>query len=86
MDRLVRPWRDAIGHIKQERISFRIARNDEVTVTVIDSGGTDVAELLRDHFVARYKQLSLRWNGRRGSAHGVAAQWDNSLLNLMWRI
>jgi hypothetical protein len=58
------------GHIKQERISFRIARSDEVTVTVIDSGGTDVAELLRDHFVTRYKQLSLRWNGRRGSAHG----------------
>jgi hypothetical protein len=58
------------GHIKQERISFKIARSDEVTVTVIDSSGADVAELLRDHHVTRYKQLSLRWNGRRGSSHG----------------
>jgi hypothetical protein len=58
------------GHIKQERISFKIARSDEVTVTVIDSTGADVAELLRDRFVPRYKQLSLRWNGRRGSARG----------------
>lgn len=58
------------GHIKQERISFKIARSEEVTVTVIDSTGADVAELLRDRFVPRYKQLSLRWNGRRGSARG----------------
>jgi len=58
------------GHIKQERISFKIARSDDVTVTVIDSTGADVAELLRNHFVTRYKQLSLRWNGRRGAAHG----------------
>ncbi len=58
------------GHIKTERISFRIARDDRATVTVLDSTGTTVATLLRDHPLQRYKQLSLRWNGRRGTAHG----------------
>ena len=56
------------GHLKQERISFKLARADEVTVTVVDSTGATVATLLRNHPVARYKQLSLRWNGRRGIA------------------
>jgi hypothetical protein len=60
------------GHIKTERISFKLAREDEATVTVIDSAGATVATLLRDHRVARYKQLSLRWNGRRGTATGYA--------------
>jgi hypothetical protein len=60
------------GHIKAERISFRLAQNDDVTVTVLDSSGTRVATLLRDHPVQRYKQLSLRWSGRRGAAHGYA--------------
>ena len=32
-------------------------------------GGDVVATLVRDHPVPRYKQLSLRWNGRRG--HGA---------------
>ena len=60
------------GHVKQERISFKLARADEVTVTIVDSTGATVATLLRDHPVARYKQLSLRWNGRRGTAHSYA--------------
>jgi hypothetical protein len=55
------------GHIKQERISFKIARADTVTVTIIDSKGDLVATLVRGHAVPRYKQFSLRWNGRRGS-------------------
>jgi hypothetical protein len=60
------------GHVKQERISFKLASADEVTVTIVDSTGATVATLLRDHPVARYKQLSLRWNGRRGTAHSYA--------------
>jgi glycine cleavage system aminomethyltransferase T len=60
------------GHIKQERISFRLARTDEATVSIVDAAGADVARLLRDHPVARYKQLSLRWTGRLGTAHGYA--------------
>ncbi len=55
------------GHIKEERISFKLAEADEVTVTIIDSDGTPVATLVRDQPVARYKQFSLRWNGRAGS-------------------
>ena len=60
------------GHVKQERISFKLARADEVTVTIVDSTGATVATLLRDHPVARYKQLSLRWTGKLGWAHGYA--------------
>jgi hypothetical protein len=58
------------GHIKAERISFKLAKADEVTVTILDAGGDQVATLVRDRPVARYKQFSLRWNGRRGVAHG----------------
>lgn len=60
------------GHIKEERISFKLAHADAVTVTIVDSSGSTVATLLRDHPVARYKQLSLRWNGRRGTARSYA--------------
>jgi hypothetical protein len=60
-----------IGHIKAERISFKLARADEVTVTILDSGEHAVATLVRDWRVARYKQLSLRWNGRTGVARSA---------------
>jgi hypothetical protein len=60
------------GHIKQERISFRLARSDEVTVTIVNSAGNEVATLTREVPVTRYKQFSLRWNGRLGPAHGYA--------------
>jgi hypothetical protein len=56
------------GHIKQERISFKLAKADEVTVTIINADGDVVATLIRRRPVARYKALSLRWNGRRGTA------------------
>jgi hypothetical protein len=52
-----------------EEISFKLAKADDVTVAIIDSRGDTVATLVRDRSVARYKQFSLRWNGRRGSAH-----------------
>lgn len=58
------------GHIKQERISFKLARADAVTVTILNSAGDTVATLVRDRPVARYKQFSLRWNGRRGAPRG----------------
>jgi hypothetical protein len=52
-----------------ERVSFKLARADYVTVSVVNSAGDTVATLVRDHPVARYKQFSLRWNGRNGTAH-----------------
>jgi hypothetical protein len=58
------------GHIKEERISFKLDRADEVTVTILDAAGDTVATLVRDRAVTRYKQFSLRWNGREGAAHG----------------
>jgi hypothetical protein len=57
------------GHIKQARISFKLAHAEQVTVTIVDSAGNTVATLVRDRPVARYKQFSLRWNGRMGVAH-----------------
>jgi hypothetical protein len=60
------------GHIKQERMAFRLAQDDEVTVTIVNSAGAEVATLVRDLPVTRYKQLSLRWTGRLGTAHGYS--------------
>jgi hypothetical protein len=54
------------GRHKKERISFRIAHTDEVTVTVVDASGGEVATLVRERTVTRYKQFKLGWNGRRG--------------------
>jgi hypothetical protein len=56
------------GRHKRERISFRIKQSDEVTATIIDSSGSDVATLVRERPLARYTQLSLSWNGHRGLA------------------
>ncbi|HXP37894.1 MAG TPA: hypothetical protein VN817_09020 [Solirubrobacteraceae bacterium] len=56
------------GHLKTERISFKLAQADEVTATIVSASGATVATLLADVPVARYKQLSLRWNGRGGRA------------------
>lgn len=61
-----------VGKIKQEGISFRLARADEVTVSIVDSRRVEVARLLHDYPVQRYKQLSLRWTGRLGTARGYA--------------
>jgi hypothetical protein len=60
------------GHIKEARISFKLSRADEATVTILSSSGATVATLLRDYPIARYKQFSLRWSGRRGTAHRYA--------------
>jgi hypothetical protein len=58
------------GHDKQEQISFKLAHADSVTVTIIDVKGNVVATLVSDRQVPRYKQFSLRWNGRRGRPVG----------------
>jgi hypothetical protein len=57
------------GHIKEEPISFKLANAERVTVTILDSAEDTVATLMRDRPVARYKQFSLRWNGREGTAY-----------------
>lgn len=51
------------GHIKEERMSFKLSRADLVTVTIVNPAGAIVATLVRDRSVARYKQFKLRWNG-----------------------
>jgi hypothetical protein len=58
------------GHDPLEAISFKPADAGEATVTIIDTSGNTVATLVRNLPVERYKAVSLRWNGRRGNAHG----------------
>ena len=57
------------GHTRLEEISFELASAEPVTVTIVDSDGNTVATLVRDFPAPRYKDVSLRWNGRRGTAH-----------------
>jgi hypothetical protein len=52
-----------------EAIAFELANTEAVTVTIVDGDGNTVATLVRDYPLVRYKQFSLRWNGRRGTAH-----------------
>lgn len=70
------------GHIKEESISFKLAHAEQVTVTIVDSAGDTVATLVRDRPMARYKQLSLSWDGRQGTARGytVAAGPDGTTI------
>jgi hypothetical protein len=58
------------GEIGEEHIAFKLAEADDVTVTIVNSNEMDVATLLRDLPIPRYKILSLRWNGREGTADG----------------
>jgi len=66
------------GHIKEEHISFKLARADSVTVSILDSAGATVATLVKDRLVPRYKQLSLRWNGRLGEARTSRRQRESN--------
>jgi len=60
--------RSATGERREEHISFKLARADSVTVSIVDSNLNVVATLVRSYPLPRYKQFSLRWNGRRGAA------------------
>lgn len=55
-----------------EQVSFKLASTEAVTVAIVDSNLATVATLVSDYPLQRYKQFSLRWNGRRGPAHGYA--------------
>ncbi len=60
------------GQARLEAIAFELANTEAVTVTIVDSDGDTVATLVRNYPLLRYKDFSLRWNGRRGTAHGYA--------------
>jgi hypothetical protein len=60
--------RRLVGATKRlEYLSFKIAQADEVTVEIVDFGGGEVAAIVHDLALERYKQLSLCWNGHRGA-------------------
>jgi hypothetical protein len=52
------------NHHLSAKLSFRIKRADDVTVTIVDRSGQDIATLARNHALAPYTQWSLRWRGR----------------------
>ena len=60
------------GESREEHISFKLAKADAVTVRIESASEEVVATLVRDLPVRRYKTLSLRWNGRRGTARGYS--------------
>jgi hypothetical protein len=60
----------ASGAGGEEHIAFKLTKADRVTVTVESSSGEEVATLVSALPVGRYRIVSLRWNGRRGVAHG----------------
>ncbi|HEX3392649.1 MAG TPA: hypothetical protein VHS55_08810 [Solirubrobacteraceae bacterium] len=67
-----KPVPSAPGKLSEERIAFKLTKADRVTVTVESASGEDVATLVTNVPVGRYKTLSLRWNGRRGVASGYS--------------
>jgi hypothetical protein len=60
----------AAGPAGEERLSFKLTKADRVTVAVQDTAGDTVATLLSGVPIGRYRTVSLRWNGRRGTARG----------------
>ena len=49
-----------------ETMSFHIARNDDVTVAVVDGADDAVATVTADHPQRRYRRLRVFWNGHHG--------------------
>jgi hypothetical protein len=64
----------ARGRLASEQVSFRIARNDRVTVAIVDASGDTVATLVRNLPWQRYLRLCLSWNGRRGVGAVASAE------------
>lgn len=52
------------GRFDRARASFRVRRADRVTVTVVDSRGDEVRELLDGRRVRRGRRLRVAWDGR----------------------
>jgi hypothetical protein len=50
-----------------EYVSFKLSQANLVTVAVVNAAGGEEARLVRELPVARYKQVSLCWNGHRGN-------------------
>jgi hypothetical protein len=65
-----------------EYLSFKIAQADAVTVEIVDSANREVARVVRDLPVERYKPLSLCWNGQLGptQSSGLAPPGEYRLL------
>ncbi len=65
-----------------EYLAFKIAQADKVTVEIVNSASHDVARVVRDLPVQRYKPVSLCWNGQLGPTEsgGLALAGEYRLL------
>jgi hypothetical protein len=65
-----------------EYLAFKIAQADAVTVEIVDAANDRVATVVRDLPVARYKPVSLCWNGQLGPTErsGLAPAGEYRLL------
>lgn len=52
------------NHHLSAKISFKIKRADDVTVTILNEAGDDIATLARDRHLAAYTQWAVRWRGQ----------------------
>jgi|HubBroStandDraft_6_1064221.scaffolds.fasta_scaffold12339_5 hypothetical protein len=68
--------------VQVEYLAFKIAQADAVTVEIVDSANDRVATIVRDLPVARYKPVSLCWNGQLGPTErgGLAPAGEYRLL------
>jgi hypothetical protein len=62
------------GEYNEERLSFRLQHTEKATVSIENADGVEIATLVRDRRLERYKQFSLRWNGRLGVARSFTIQ------------
>jgi hypothetical protein len=61
------PARQVNSSERVEYLAFKIAQGDEATVAIVDAANRNVATIVRDLPVERYKPLSLCWNGQLGA-------------------
>jgi hypothetical protein len=62
------PRRQVNASERIEYLSFKPTHAEAVTAEIVDSSERYVATVVRDLPAARYKQVSLCWNGQRGPA------------------
>jgi hypothetical protein len=62
VDRRISPNRD--GRFERARVSFELERRDDVDVTIVDTDGDAVRELVDDRAVAAGERVRAVWDGR----------------------
>jgi hypothetical protein len=70
VDRRLSPNRD--GRFERARISFELKRGDDVDVTIVDTDGDVVRELVQDRSVRAGERVRATWDGRDDDGERLA--------------